>query len=170
MTMKPLDFHIPASQALEILQKGAFLTTQSQGKVNTMTIGWGSVSFLWRKPMFLVMVRPSRHTHGMIETAKEFTVTLPLDDQLKEALALCGSKSGRDMDKLAAADLTALPGQKISTPVIAGNCIHYECKVVYRQDMDQDALAAMLQHSCYASGDYHTLYYGEIVACYQTEK
>ena len=106
----------------------------------------------------------------MIEAAKEFTVTLPLDDQLKEALALCGSKSGRDMDKLAAAGLTALPGQKISTPVIAGNCIHYECKVVYRQDMDQDALAAMLQHSCYASGDYHTLYYGEIVACYQTEK
>jgi flavin reductase (DIM6/NTAB) family NADH-FMN oxidoreductase RutF len=168
--MKPLDFHIPASQALEILQKGAFLTTQAQGKVNTMTIGWGSVSFLWRKPMFLVMVRPSRHTHGMIDAAKEFTVTLPLDDQLKEALALCGSKSGRDMDKLAAAGLTALPGQKIATPVIAGNCIHYECRVVYRQDMDQDALAAMLQHSCYASGDYHTLYYGEIVACYQTEK
>lgn len=167
--MKQLEFHLPAAQALESLQKGAFLTVQADGAVNTMTIGWGSVAFMWRKPVFLVMVRPSRHTHGLIDKAGEFTVSLPLDDSLKQALAICGSKSGRDTDKLAAAGLTTLPGQKVATPVIAGPCVHYECRIVYRQDMEQAALDEALQQSCYAEGDYHTLYYGEILACYQTE-
>ena len=163
--MKPLDFHIPASQALEILQKGAFLTTQSQGKVNTMTIGWGSLGVIWGKPVFSVLVRPSRYTYGLLEASGEFTVSVPLADMAK-ALGVCGSKSGRDLDKFAAAGLQKLPGIKLATPVIGGAGLHYECKVVFKQPMNPALLDAGINAASYPSGDHHTIYYGLIEACW----
>jgi len=154
-----------AEKAIEVLSKGAFLTTAVDGQINTMTIAWGSIGFIWAKPVFMVMVRPSRHTYQLIEKSGEFTVSIPLKD-MQQALALCGTKSGRDMDKLAAAGLTTLPGQKIATPVIEGCGLHYECKIVYKQAMTSENLDTEINSKKYGTGDYHTLYFGEIVASY----
>lgn len=154
-----------ANKALESLPKGAFLTTAADGKVNTMTIGWGSIGTVWQKPVFMVMVRSSRYTHELIEKSQEFTVSIPLAN-LKEALTLCGTKSGRDLEKIQAAGLTALPGQKVNVPVIAGG-LHFECKIVYKQKMEPALLDDGYNKTWYGNGDYHTMYYGEIVACYE---
>lgn len=157
-----------SDQILEILTKGAFLTTSHNGKVNTMTIGWGSVSRIWQKPIFLVLVRYSRFTYELIEKSTEFTVSIPLKD-MQAALTLCGTKSGRDIDKIAAAGLSTVPGKKVSVPVIASCGLHYECKIVYKQAMAPDLLDSEYQKACYPNGDYHTLYFGEIVATYVDE-
>ena len=154
-----------AAKALQILSKGAFLTTASAGKTNTMTIAWGNIGFMWGQPIFTVMVRPSRYTHQLLEESGNFTVSIPLRD-MQQPLGICGSKSGRDTEKIALAGLKLLPGQKIDTPVIAGCGLHYECKVVYKQAMVQEALAPELAAKWYAAGDYHTLYYGQILTCY----
>lgn len=167
--MKTLQFPEYASLALERLAKGAFLTTKHNGQVNTMTISWGNLGIMWNKPVCTVMVRPSRHTYGMIEGAGEYTLSIPLTDELAQALALCGSKSGRDMDKFAAANLTAVAGQKTATPVIQGACLHLECKTLYKQPMDGMALEENLRQLKYATGDFHTFYAGEILAAYKTE-
>ena len=153
------------AQALAILPKGAFLTTAADGKVNTMTIGWGSLGVIWGKPVFSVLVRPSRFTYGLLEASGEFTVSVPLADMAK-ALGICGSKSGRDLDKFAAAGLQKLPGIKLATPVIGGAGLHYECKVVFKQPMNPALLDAGINAASYPSGDHHTIYYGLIEACW----
>ena len=44
------------------LRRGVLLTTRSGDQVNTMTIGWATMGYLWKKPVFVAMVRPQRHT------------------------------------------------------------------------------------------------------------
>ena len=103
-----------AETILKVLAKGAFLNTAAGGRHNTMTIGWGALGNIWSKPVFTVMVRHSRYTHELIEAHNEFTVSFPLTAAFSKALGLCGSKSGRDMDKFAAAEITPAEGQTLS--------------------------------------------------------
>ncbi|MCX7779933.1 MAG: flavin reductase family protein [Negativicutes bacterium] len=166
--MAQMNWNEQSEKALAILSKGAFLTTAYGGKVNTMTISWGSIGFIWGRPIFTVAVRPSRHTYALIEQSNEFTVSIPLAD-MQQALALCGAKSGRDTDKFAAAGLATLPGRKVVTPVIAGDFLQYECKVVVKQALFPAAFSAEIASACYGSGDYHTVYFGEIVAAYSSD-
>lgn len=166
--MKEAAYNEYAEKAIDILSKGAFLTTAYDGKVNTMTIGWGSIGYAWGKPVFMVMVRHSRYTYELIEKSGEFTVSLPFKD-MKKYLNFCGTKSGRDVDKIAAMELKTNPGQKLATPVIADCGLTYECKIVYKQVMEPAALDEEYNKKWYAQGDYHTLYFGEIVACYTND-
>jgi len=164
--MKEISFDEYAPQVLQTLPRGAFLTVSHGGRANTMTIGWGSLGVIWGKPIFSVLVRPSRFTFGLLEAGGEFTVSIPLTDMSK-ALGICGNKSGRDLDKFAAAGLKKLPGIKLATPVIGGAGLHYECKVVCRQPITASLLEPSLGSTCYPSGDHHTIYYGLIEACWQ---
>ena len=161
--MKEITFDQYAPQVIQTLPKGAFLTVRHGGRDNVMTIGWGTIGVIWGQPIFSVLVRPSRFTFGLLEASGEFTVSIPLTDMSK-ALAVCGSKSGRDIDKFAAAGLQKLPGVKIATPVIAGAGLHYECKVVFKQPMNPAPLDSNLNASISSNGDYHTHYFGQIQA------
>ena len=165
---KDVAYNEYAKETIEILSKGAFLTTTVNGVTNTMTIAWGNLGFMWGKPVFTAMVRPSRFTYQCLEQSGEFTVSIPLKDMSK-ALGICGSQSGRDGNKLAAANLTTTPGKKISTPVITDCGLHYECKVVYKQEMIPEQLTTDLQEKWYGQGNYHTLFFGEILATYIDE-
>jgi flavin reductase (DIM6/NTAB) family NADH-FMN oxidoreductase RutF len=60
-----------------------------------MTIGWGLVGRLWREPVFMVAVRPSRHTFKLIEETDVFTVNVP-SDGMDATIDYCGTVSGRD--------------------------------------------------------------------------
>jgi flavin reductase (DIM6/NTAB) family NADH-FMN oxidoreductase RutF len=166
--MREIAYSEKSREMLEILPKGAFLTTKSGDRINTMTIGWGSIGFSWGKPIFMVMVRKSRFTYELLEQSKEFTVSFPTGD-LKAALGLCGSKSGRDVDKFKECGLTALPPVKLDTPALDVKGIHLECAVRYQNGMVQQNLAESIGQACYAQGDYHELYFAEIVACYVTD-
>ncbi|MDR1160204.1 MAG: flavin reductase family protein [Syntrophomonadaceae bacterium] len=148
------------------LPKGAFLTVAADGKVNTMTIGWGSIGHYWNKPIAMVMVRYSRYTYELIEKADSFTISLPLQSDLKKELSIAGSKSGRDIDKLAQLQLKAQAAKKIPSPVIEQCDLFYECRIVYKQPIDPEHLDPQIKQACYAQGDYHVLYHGEILASY----
>ncbi len=52
MVYKDLTFNEYAHKMFDQLQKGAFITTKKEEKVNTMTIAWGGISFLWKKPVW----------------------------------------------------------------------------------------------------------------------
>jgi hypothetical protein len=87
MNVNAVNFEQMAGHTLERLRNGgALLTVRSNGAVNTMTIGWGSLSVYWGRPVFIVPVRLSRHTHFLLEQAEEFTVTVPRGDELRRAL------------------------------------------------------------------------------------
>ena len=166
MSIERIRYNQFATEALKQLEKGAFLTVKDEEEINTMTIAWGSISYIWNKPIFMVAVRYSRHTYNLIENAKEFTVSIPISVNLKKELAYCGTKSGKDVNKFEACKLTPIKGQKISTPII-GECeLHYECKVTYQQAMEPANLDENIKKRNYSNNDYHVLYFGEIVDTY----
>ena len=164
--MKKVDYNEYFKQASESLSKGAFLTVKNGNELNTMTIGWATIGIIWGKPILMVMVRKSRHTYSLIENTDEFTVSFAFEDRMKEELTFCGTKSGRDYDKFEKCNLEAVSGKKVDTPVIGGCDLHYECKIQFKQDMDSENLVEDFQNNYYSNGDYHTLYFGQIVNCY----
>ena len=135
------------------------------GKPNTMTIGWGTVGIIWGKPIFTVLVRPSRYTHNCMEHTGDFTVNVP-SKNMSDIVAFCGSKSGRDHDKFMEKGLIAIPGKTVKSPIIEQCVIHYECKVVHKNDVLKEKLDGKIISSAYKSGDFHTIYYGEILSTY----
>jgi flavin reductase (DIM6/NTAB) family NADH-FMN oxidoreductase RutF len=168
-----MEFTHNMEQTIESVGKGrAFLTSKYDDRINTMTIGWGSIGIIWRKPVFTVLVRESRYTREFIEKSGNFTVSVCFDDSMKKAFSICGTKSGRDIDKFKECNLKAVPGKSVSSPVMGGCNIYYECKVVYKRDMDKKFLSEDVDSDCYGgsnTGDYHTIYYGEIVNCYEAQ-
>ena len=164
--MKSVDYMAVAEAAIQKIKSGAFLTVRDGQRLNTMTIGWATIGFCWRKPVFMVAVRDSRHTFTIIEDAADFTVSVPAGN-MKEEIMYCGTKSGRDGNKFEACGLKVAPGQSVDSPVIDVPGIHIECRIVFKSAMDPAHLVGDLA-PLYPEKDYHTLYFGEIVACYET--
>ena len=155
-----------AEAILKQLSKGAFLNAAAEGKQNTMTIGWGQLGFQWGMPTFAVMVRASRYTKEFLDKNPVFTVSVPVNDGYQKALGLCGTKSGRDIDKYAAAGLELAPAQAVSAPIIKGAGLHIECEVVETKVMDPALFDKALTERWYGDSDWHTYYVGKIVAAY----
>lgn len=152
---------------LRLRENGAFLASQSRrGERNVMTIGWGTIGVIWRLPIFIVLVRPSRHTQALIEDKGEFTVNVPFEGKMLNELNICGTRSGRDMDKFSDLGLSTAPGKTVGVPVLTGCKWIYECRVVYKQAMEPANVAPGIIKCYYEKGDFHTVYYGEILSSY----
>lgn len=167
--LNKVAYNAYTNEALEQLPKGAFMTVKTGDECNTMTIGWGNIGFIWGKPIFTALVRYSRHTYKMVEEADSFTISFPLKGQLKKELGFCGSKSGRDVDKFAELSMAVVEGVDVPSPMIEDCDLHYECKVVFKQDMNPELLDEIIKEQCYANDNYHVLYYGEILGVYAKE-
>ena len=91
--------------------RGIFLTA-GKNKPNTMTMGWGSVSVYWGKPVFIAPVRKSRYSFKLLEECGEFTLSVPAaPDDFGEQLIFCGSRSGWFCVKYALAVLKIRPAR-----------------------------------------------------------
>ena len=163
--MKNLDYMAVAEKIMAQIDKGAFLTVKAEAQLNTMTIGWATVGIVWSKPIMMIAVRNSRHTFAILEKAADFTVTFP-KDAMKKELMYCGTRSGRTEDKFKACDLKTIAAQKVLSPIIQVPGIHFECKIVYKSAMDPVFLDADYK-KLYPENDFHTLYFGEILGCYE---
>lgn len=161
--MKEVNEQEVAERAIKQIQQGAFLIVQAKERKNLMTIGWALFGFLWRRSTMMVAVRKSRFTHTLIEEADSFAVSVPTGNMEKE-INFCGSKSGRDMDKFKECHLATTKAKKVSSPILKIPGYHYECRIVYKSPMDPKWMAKDLGQ-IYPEPDYHTLYFGEIMAC-----
>lgn len=160
-----------AGQLIKQLPKGALMVVKDNEKENVMTIGWGTIGFVWRKPVLMVMVRYSRLSYEMLEKTKEFTVNIPIANSLQKEIGICGSKSGRDVDKFKECGFTKEKGKVLDLSVIKECDLFYECKVIYQQAMEPGVIDQQIKESFYTNknNDYHVLYYGEIIASYIKE-
>ena len=165
--MKPVNALEIVPTVMQQIPRGAFLTVAAKQQTNVMTIGWALVGILWQKTVMMVAVRNSRHTFGLIEAAESFTVSVPTADMTR-ALDFCGTVSGRAVDKFTECKLATRTAQKVSAPVLDIPGYHYECRRLYKSALDPQRMDTELAY-LYPKKDYHTLYFGEIVACYQTE-
>jgi flavin reductase (DIM6/NTAB) family NADH-FMN oxidoreductase RutF len=151
--------------ARSLQEGGALLVSNDEtGKPNVMTIGWAQLGVIWGKWVMTVLVRPSRYTYGCCNHTGDFTVNVPYAEQGDEVL-LCGTRSGRDTDKFAACGFTATPPHSASmaSPYIAECGLVFECRTVLTAEMDPALLATEICGGCYPQGDYHRMYYGEVL-------
>ncbi|MBQ1501255.1 MAG: flavin reductase [Firmicutes bacterium] len=164
-----------ARQIQEALPKGILLNTNCE-KFDTMVIGWGAVGFVWGLPAVTVYVRESRYTKEQLDKTGEFTVSIPLGMPLPEITKICGTLSGRDIDKVKEARLTLEEPEKNHTPGIKEYPLTLECKVLYDQAQDLSRLPEKIRERMYpqnvpgteplANRDPHTAYIGQIVSAY----
>ncbi len=164
-----------ATQILAGLRSGALLTVRCDGKVNTMTISWGTLGIEWSRVIFTAFVRGCRYTEPMLAKTMEFTVNIPFEPIDRTITQVCGTKSGRDMDKIAELGLTLEEPDVISAPGIRELPVTLECKVLYAQQqypehfIDEKARARYPENPTNIHDDFHTAYYAEIVSAYVIE-
>ena len=152
-----------AGEMLERLEKGgAFIVASDGERANPMTIGWGSFGICCGKPSFSAMIRNSRFTKELLEKNPEFTVCFPCDSSYRSALAFCGSKSGRDYDKIKECSLVLTDSEMIGVPGIE-NCAIFECRVIFKTEMSKEKTAPETADKWYKDNDYHVIYTGEIL-------
>ncbi len=170
MTKRKIDLSECAGAVVKAFSSGVLITTKNDDKVNSMTIGWGTLGVIWEKQVFVAYVRDSRYTRHMLDNNPEFTINVPVGNYNKRILGICGSKSGRDMDKIEVAGLTPVEPEVISVPGLKELPLTLECRVLYRQQQNDDQLSDELHKRFYTieKGD-HIAYYGEIVAAYVIE-
>ena len=162
LTVRP--HYIWAEQWL-LLTAGDF----SQNRFNTMTVGWGSLGTMWNKPFAHIVVRPGRYTYEFTEQFDTFTLSA-LPERYRKALQILGTKSGRDGDKIAEAGLTPIASTTVAAPAFDEAELILECHKLYRQIMDPACFLDPEIDTNYPAKDYHTIYYGEIVAVHGTER
>ena len=169
---KEIEVFDYAKEIVSAIPKGVLLTTKSGGKVDTMTIGWGTLGVEWALPIFTVFVREGRFTREQLDASMEFTINVPYGDFDKKILGYCGTRSGRDTDKISDLNLTLVDPEIIKTPGIKELPLTLECKVLYRQMQDKNAIPEFIREKMYpedvdssapgANRDYHIAYYGQI--------
>jgi len=153
---------------LLLRDEGVFLVSKGSGKPNIMTIGWGFLGTFWRRPVFIVAVRHSRYTYELLEASSSFTVCLP-GRGMEKALEVCGTKSGREIDKFKELGLTPSNSYKVEAPFIEECPVHYECEIIYKHGLEAEGIPREVVDEIYPSGNLHTLYYGEVKGVYAVE-
>ena len=143
-------------------------STKRSGESNVMTIGWASIGIVWAKPVFVVMVRPSRYTYEFIEDSGLFTVNVPAPE-LRTWVGVCGTRSGRELDKFAEYGITTTKGSLVACTTIDACPMVYECRVVHQNDVLPANLDPTIEARSYGGSDYHRLFYGEIVGAFAAE-
>ncbi len=140
------------------------ITAGKPEKFNTMTASWGGVGVLWNTNVTFSFVRPSRYTYTFMEQEKYYTLSF-FGADCRRALQFCGSKSGRDVDKVAETGLT--PVFDAPAPYFAEAELVLVCRKLYTQDLDTDRLLDPALMANYKDGDVHRMYVGEITKVLQ---
>lgn len=167
----PVNAFDYASEILNGIHKGLLVTTKVGDEVNSMTIGWGHIGFEWKKQIFVAYVRDSRYTTDLLKKSGEFTVNIPHGSVDSKILSICGTKSGRDTDKIKELGLTLEEPLTIQTPGIRELPLTLECKVIATFRQEPKTLPDDIQKQYYPNnqpgdGQCHVAYYGEIVNAY----
>lgn len=100
-------FELPDNVMQLIGKEWMLITAGNNASFNTMTASWGSLGYIWNRPAAFIFVRDTRYTHEFLQEEAGFTLSF-FEEKYRKALGICGSKSGRDTDKVAEASLTPL--------------------------------------------------------------
>ena len=169
MTMQK-DFGAMTQEIMEQLEHGgAFLMTGEPA--NPMTIVCLELGRCWQIPVATVFVRESRYTYENLRKGSgRFTISVPAKGTFSKELAFCGTRSGRDLDKMKETGMETTPSKTGGVPGVKGCAIQIECRVLYATDlMDLDKLDKDVRNSMYGvqawgpTGNPHAMFYAEIL-------
>ncbi len=127
---------------------------------NAMTASWGGFGFLWYKPVATLYVRPQRYTYGLTEASDRVSLCF-FGEEYRDALKVCGTKSGRDMDKISACNLTV--SSELDTPIINEARLVLVCRKLYADNIKEENFTeSAVIEKAYPKHDYHRFYICEI--------
>ena len=138
------------------------ITAGPPDNYNTMTASWGGMGVLWNKNVCFIFVRPSRYTYEFMEKNQTFSLSF-FTEEWRNALNICGTKSGRNINKAKETGLEPVPGNHHTTGFAQAKLI-IECRKLYFQDLIPEQFLDSSINKCYIGGDYHRVYVGEILA------
>lgn len=135
------------------------VTAGTPDSFNTMTASWGGAGILWGKPVAFSFIRPQRYTFGFLQKYGGYTLSF-FDEKYRDALNLCGSRSGRDTDKVKETGLT---------PAYSGDAVYFDeaklvliCRKLYTQDLTLGGFCDKEIAGTYSGNDLHRVFVGEI--------
>lgn len=127
-------------------------------KYNMMTASWGFMGEMWGSDCVTAMIRPQRYTMEFVEKNDYFTLSFYGEN--KAIHKICGSQSGRDVNKT---ELTGL------TPVFSDNTVYFDearlvliCKKQYVQQLEEDCFTDKTPLKWYENKDFHYMIIGKI--------
>ena len=153
---KTLEFNVFSA----IGDQWMLITAGTKDKCNTMTASWGGLGVLWGAPMAVAYIRPQRYTKEFVDNSEYFTLSF-FSEQYRKQLALCGSKSGREIDKVKECGFTVAEAQG-GAPYFEQADLVFVCRKRMVQKMEESLIPADVREKWY-EGDYHTMYWCEIV-------
>ena len=159
-TITPNDI---TDNAFKLIGKDwGLVTGGTKDGFNTMTISWGGIGVMWNKPVAFTFIRPQRYTFGFLEKNGMFTMSF-FDEEYRKALQICGTKSGRDIDKVKETGLTPAFTDD-GVPYFEEARLVLVCKKLYAQDLNEESIIEEAVKSNYSGDDYHRMYVSEIVS------
>jgi len=167
INIKEIPYNKLLKDTMAQVPKGAFLTVKKDGEINTMTIGWATSGVMWGRSVFVIGVRPSRHTFSFLDVGKEFSISVPLNQKLKKELDFCGTRSGRNTNKFNKCSITPCEALGIDVPIVKECGLHFECKVIAKHQLIKEYIDDTINARHYPEDDYHMIYYGEILKSYK---
>ncbi|MCR5207800.1 MAG: flavin reductase [Eubacterium sp.] len=143
-----------------IKNQWALVTAGDKDSFNTMTVSWGSVGELWGRDVVTVYIRESRYTNEFVDNSDYFTLSV-YPEELKGIHSVCGSKSGRDIDKAKECKLTPVFGE--NAPYFEEAKLVVICKKAAKSKFDKSQFTdGEIEEKWYSDNDYHYIYYGYI--------
>lgn len=147
-----------------ISQDWMLLAAGDRTNFNMMTANWAGLGYLWYQPVSFCFVRPQRYTFEFMEKSAGFTMSF-FPEQYRDALNLCGSQSGRDIDKVKASGLTPAFTEN-GAPYLAEARLVLECRKLYSRSLEESGFHdPAIPAEVYAGKDFHRLYIGGIIQC-----
>ena len=141
------------------------ITAGTAERYNMMTASWGTAGVLWKKPVIFIFIRPQRYTFEFIEPQAHFSVSF-FNEEHKGILNLCGTTSGRDLDKMDIDGLTAIEMPTGALGFEEAKLV-LECRKIYYDDIKPEFFQVFDIEKVYPKADYHRFYIGEIVQAWE---
>jgi flavin reductase (DIM6/NTAB) family NADH-FMN oxidoreductase RutF len=147
----------------KLLDKDWMLVTAGKlDDFNTMTASWGHLGILWNLPIAIAYIRPQRYTYGFANRYDHYTLSF-FTETYRPALQICGTKSGRDCNKVEEAGLT--PMETIHGNVTFREArLVLECRKIYQDHLKKEHfLIPEVATKNYPKDDFHQFYMGQII-------
>ncbi|OPY81234.1 MAG: Flavoredoxin [Syntrophorhabdus sp. PtaU1.Bin153] len=163
MELKEISPEAITDNTFRLIGKDWMLVTAgTEASFNTMTAAWGGLGVLWDKKICFCVIRPTRYTYAFMEKSEGFTLSF-FEEQYRDILTYCGTKSGKDVNKVAETGLT--PVFDRGAIYFGGARLVIVCRKIYTQDIAPENFLDPELDKFYPKKDYHRMYVGEILRC-----
>ncbi len=160
MSFKEINFRDVKENVISLLADGwALVSAGDEESLNTMTVSWGAIGELWGKDYATIYIRPQRYTLEFLDKKDYFTLSF-FPEEYKNALTLCGRKSGRDTDKISETGLT--PNFSEKAPLFDEAKLVLVCRKTAKQQFDPNCFIDKKIMDNYQQNDFHYMFFGEI--------